>query len=57
MWCPRVWQTLTICLQNERWSDKYFDAKIMNESFEEEHIHVDVDKSVIKDLVLEQINN
>jgi hypothetical protein len=54
MWYPRVRQALTICLQNEKWLEKKFDAKIMNESFEEEHIHVDANKSGTKDHVLEQ---
>jgi hypothetical protein len=41
-------------LQNEKWLDNFFDAKIVNEFFEKEHILVDVDKFAIEDLVLEK---
>jgi hypothetical protein len=41
-------------LQGERWLDTIFDAKIENEFLEEGHILVDVNKSAIEDLVLEQ---
>jgi len=41
-------------LQGEKWLNKFFDAKIVNEFFEKEHIHVDVNKSAIKDSILEQ---
>ncbi len=32
---------------------KKFDAEIVNDFFEKEHIHVDVDKSITKDPILE----
>jgi hypothetical protein len=41
-------------LQGERWSNKNFDAKIMNEFLEEEHIPMNANKFVIEDHVLEQ---
>jgi hypothetical protein len=40
-------------LQGERWSNDFFDVKIVNEFFEKEHIHVDVNKSTTKDPILE----
>jgi hypothetical protein len=41
-------------LQGERWSNNFFDAKIMNEFFEKKHIPMDANKSATKDPVLEQ---
>jgi hypothetical protein len=40
-------------LQGERWSNNFFDAKIMNELLEEEHIPMNADKFATKDHVLE----
>jgi hypothetical protein len=41
-------------LQSEKWLDNFFDAKIVNEFFEKEHILVDVDKFATEDLLLEK---
>jgi hypothetical protein len=40
-------------LQGERCSNKLFDAEIVNEFFEKEHIPMDVDKSTTNDPILE----